>query len=154
MRSNWLMGAAGAVLALGVVALLGASPAVPNARHGGACDGRSPHARLEGKLGDLTLDADTRAKAEQLLAQARTDGKARWGELRDARRAMRDLLEQDSPAVEPLMAQADAIGALETEARKAKLRTMLELRALIGPEQWQALKSSLHHERGEPMEKS
>jgi Spy/CpxP family protein refolding chaperone len=154
MRSNFLVGAAGAALALGVVALLGASPGMPNPRHGAACHGGSPHARLEARLGDLALDADTRAKAEHLLAQARTEGKSRWEELRDARRAMRDLLEQDTPAVEPLMAQADAIGALETEAHKAKLRTLLELRALLGPEQWQALKSSLHHERGEPMEKS
>jgi Spy/CpxP family protein refolding chaperone len=153
MRSNWLMGAAGAALALVVVALLGASTALSNPRHGG-CQGRAPHARLEARLGDLNLDAETRAKAEQLLVQARTEGKSRWTELRDARRAMRDLLEQDSPAVEPLMAQADAVGALETEAHKAKLRTLIELRALLGPEQWQALKSSLHHERGAPMRKS
>jgi len=139
MRSNFLKGAAGAVLALGVVALLGASPGMPNPRHGGACHGRSPQARLEAKLGDLALDADTRAKAEQLLAQARTDSKARWDELRDARRAMRDLLEQDAPAVEPLMAQADAIGALETELQKNRLRAILDIREQLSPEQRAAL---------------
>jgi hypothetical protein len=52
------------------------------------------------------------------------------------------------------MAQADALGALETEAHKSKLRTMLELRALLSAEQWQALKASLRHRKGERMEKS
>lgn len=154
MAKHGWKGATGALLALGVVALLGASPGMPGPHYGrGACHGRSPHARLEEKLGDLSLDADTRAEAEQLLRRAREDGKARWQELREARRAMRDLLEQEAPAEAPLMAQADAIGALETEAHKAKLRTLLELRALLGPEQWKALRDSLH-ERGEPVEKS
>jgi Spy/CpxP family protein refolding chaperone len=67
--------------------------------------------------------------------------------MREARRAMHELLESDAPALEDVMAQADALGALETEAHKAKLRDMLELRALVGPETWEQLRSSLKHRR-------
>ena len=156
MRSSWMMGVAGAALALVVVALLGASTALSKPRHG-SCHGHGADARfdrLEAKLGDLALDAETRAAAEQVLAQARTEREAQREEMRDARGALRELLEQDAPALEAVMAQADAIGALDTEAHKAKLRTMIELRSLLGPEQWQELRASLRHSRGEPMEKS
>jgi len=155
MRSNWMMGATGAVLALVVVALLGASTAA-KPRHAG-CHGHGKGAhldRLEAKLAELELDVETRAAAARVLEQARTERETRRDEMRDARRALHELLEQEQPALESVLAQADAIGALETEAHKSKLRTMLELRSLLGAEQWQALKGSLHHGRGERMEKS
>src|SRR5688572_4333449 len=126
MRSNWMMGAAGAVLALVVVVLLGAGMA--ESKEGRGCHGKGKGAhfdRMEAKLAELEVDESTRAAAEQVLAAARTESEARREELTDARRALRDLLEQDAPAVDAVMAQADAVGVLETESRKAKLRTML-----------------------------
>jgi Spy/CpxP family protein refolding chaperone len=158
MRSNWMMGLTGAVLALVVVALVGAGTAYSKPGHSG-CHGHGKGARLdrlEAKLAELELDADTRAAAARVLEQARTEGDARRDEMRDARRALHELLAQDTPAVEQVMAQADALGALQTEAHKAKLRTLLELRALVGPEQWQELRDSLHRhgQKGERMEKS
>ena len=156
MRSNWMMGATGAVLALVVVALLGASTALSKP-HGG-CRGHHGKGarldRLEAKLAELELDADTRAATALVLEQARTEREARRDEMRDTRRALHELLEQETPALEQVMAQADALGKLETEAHKSKLRTMLELRALLSAEQWQALKASLRHREGERMEKS
>jgi Spy/CpxP family protein refolding chaperone len=156
MRSNWMMGAAGAALALVVVALLGAGTAYSKPGHG-SCHGHGKGARLdrlEAKLAELELDVDTRAAAARVLEQARTEGEARRDEMRDARRALHELLEQEQPAVDQVMAQADVLGALETEAHKAKLRTMLELRALLDAEQWQELKGTLRHRHGERMEKS
>jgi Spy/CpxP family protein refolding chaperone len=158
MRSNWMMGVAGAALALVVVALLGAGTAYSKPGRGG-CHGHGKGAgldRLEAKLAELELDADTRAAAARVLEQARADRAGRRDEMRDARRALHELLEREQPAVDQVMAQADAVGALQTEAHKAKLRTMLELRALVGAEQWQELKGSLHHRHGhdEPMGKS
>jgi len=156
MRSNWMMGAAGAVLALVVVVLLGAGTAYSKPGHRG-CHGHGKGAgldRLEAKLAELELDADTRAAAARVLEEARTEGEARHEDKREARRALHALLEQEAPAVDEVMAQADVVGALQTEAHKAKLRTMLELRALIGAEQWQELRGSLRHRRGERMEKS
>jgi len=156
MRNNWMMGAAGAVLALVVVALLGASTAFSKPRHAG-CHGHGKGAhldRLEAKLAELELDVETRAAVARVLEQARTERETRRDEMRDARRALDELLDQEQPALEPVLAQADAIGALETEAHKSKLRTMLELRSLLGAEQWQALKGKRSHGRGERMEKS
>lgn len=151
-----MMGAAGAAFALVVVALLGAGTAYSKPGHGG-CHGHGKRGgldRLEAKLAELDLDVDTRAAAARVLEQARTDREARGDEMRDARRALRELIDQEEPALDQVMAQADTVGALETEAHKAKLRTMLELRALVGAEQWQELKGSLRHRHGERMEKS
>jgi Spy/CpxP family protein refolding chaperone len=156
MRSNWMMGAAGAALALVVVALLGAGMAESRPRHGG-CQGHGPSARLdrlEAKLADLELDAETRAAAEQLIATARTEGEARRDELTSAREALHELLEQEAPALEAVLAQAEAIGALETESHKARLRSMIELRSLLGAERWQELRDSRHYGRGKRLEKS
>jgi Spy/CpxP family protein refolding chaperone len=44
-------------------------------------------------------------------------------------------LEHENPDEAAVMAQADAIGALKTEAQKHRLRTMLQVRALLTPEQ-------------------
>jgi Spy/CpxP family protein refolding chaperone len=156
MRSDWMMRGAGAVLALVVVVGLGATMALSKPRHGSCHEHGSSRRldRLEAKLADLALDAETRASAEQVLAQARTERETQREEMRDARGALRELLAQDPPALEQVMAQADAIGALETESHKARLRTMIELRSLLGAERWQELKGSRHHERDEPSEKS
>ena len=150
MRSNWMMGLGGAVLALVVVALLGAGTAYSKPRHGG-CHGYGKGARLdrlEAKLAELPLDADTKAAAARVLEQARADREARHDEMRDARRALHELLAKDEPALDAVMAQADTLGALQTEAHKSKLRTLLELRSLVGPEQWKALRESLRQGRG------
>jgi Spy/CpxP family protein refolding chaperone len=147
MKSNWMMGVAGAALALVVVLLLGAGMAESRPRHGG-CHGHGKgdrFERLEAKLAELELDAGTRAAAEQVLARARSESESRREATREARRALHDLLEQEQPAVDQVMEQADALGALETEAHKAKLRTLIELRALVGPEQWQELRASFRH---------
>src|SRR5687767_15650825 len=111
MKSNWVMGATGAVLALVVVALLGAGMAESKPRHGG-CHGHGKGGRLdriEAKLAGLELDAEKRAAVDQVIAQARAESEARREDTRDARRALRDLLEQEAPAVDQVMAQADAI---------------------------------------------
>jgi Spy/CpxP family protein refolding chaperone len=89
-----------------------------------------------------------------VLATTRSERATRREQLSEARRVLRELVEQEA-GVDAVMAQTDAVGALETESRKAKLRTMLELRSLLGPEQWNELKGSFHrHRHGERMEKS
>jgi Spy/CpxP family protein refolding chaperone len=44
-------------------------------------------------------------------------------------------LEQEDPDEAAVMEQAEAIGALRTESRKQGLRTLLDVRALLTPEQ-------------------
>jgi hypothetical protein len=92
MRSNWMTGAAGAVLPLVVVALLGASTAL--SKPYGECRGQHGKGarldRLEAKLAELELDGDTRAVAALVLEQARTEREARRDEVRDSRRALHE----------------------------------------------------------------
>ena len=158
MRTKGMMGLAGATLALVVVLLLGAGMAESKPRHRGCHDGANARFdRLEEKLAALELDDQTRASAEQVLARARAESESQREAKREARRMLHDLLDQEQPVVEQVMAQADALGALETEAHKAKLRTKLELRALLGPDQWQELRDAFRkhrHGRHERMEKS
>jgi Spy/CpxP family protein refolding chaperone len=155
MRSNWTSGLAGAVVAVVAIALLGAGMAESRPKrgcHGHGHDGRLD--RLVAKLADLGLDTQTRAAAAQVIEQARAEGEEQRDEAREARRTLHELLQQDPPAVEQVMAQADTVGALETERRKAKLRTLLELRALLTPEQWEQLHERRHRRGRAPMEES
>jgi Spy/CpxP family protein refolding chaperone len=60
---------------------------------------------------------------------------------------MRTLLEADKPDVNAVLAQADSVGALKTEARKAQLRNLLAIRALLTAEQWTDLKRRMESDR-------
>jgi Spy/CpxP family protein refolding chaperone len=155
MRSNWTSGLAGAVVAFVAIALLGAGMAESKPKRG--CHGHGPSGRLdrlEGKLADLGLDTETRAAAARVIEQARAEAEERRDQAREERHALRELMQQDPPAVEQVMAQADTLGALETERRKAKLRTLLELRALLTSEQWEQLHERRHRRGRAPMEES
>jgi Spy/CpxP family protein refolding chaperone len=52
---------------------------------------------------------------------------------------MRAMLEQDAPDESAVMRQADRIGAIRTEGRKAMLRSLLAVRADLTAEQRQKL---------------
>ena len=43
--------------------------------------------------------------------------------------------------VEAVTAQADSLGALQTEARKVELRALVQVRNLLSAEQWQELEA-------------
>jgi Spy/CpxP family protein refolding chaperone len=61
---------------------------------------------------------------------------------------MRRLLDGESPKLDDVMQWADRIGAAETELKKRRLRTMLEIRALLTPEQRQKLVQIFEERRG------
>jgi len=94
-----------------------------------------PDERLEGHLRELGLDSAQLEKVRALLAGARRTREESEGRLQQAFEQMRSLLEQDAPDEAAVMHQADVIGALRTEGRKAMLRTLLAVRADLTPEQ-------------------
>lgn len=94
---------------------------------------------LERRIAGLGLAAEQEKAAYTIVDQARSDERARRGEMRTAHQRMRELLSQDAPDPRAVEAQADALGALQTESQKARLRTLLALRPLLTAEQWQAL---------------
>jgi Spy/CpxP family protein refolding chaperone len=59
---------------------------------------------------------------------------------------MRNALDADSPVTDTVLAQADSIGALETQAKKIELQAVIEVRKLLTPEQWRQLRAQ--RERG------
>ena len=81
------------------------------------------------------------------IASISKRSQVRAGELHEqihiGRENLRSLLEQDAPDSDLVMKKVEEIGALETEASKHRLTTMLSIRALLTPEQRTEL-SQLH----------
>jgi Spy/CpxP family protein refolding chaperone len=94
----------------------------------------------------LGLDADTRARIHAVADASREEADALRDRIHELHRQMREILRSDAPDEDAVMRQADAIGAAETEAHKHRLRTMLEIRALLTPAQREAL-VEIHEER-------
>lgn len=115
-----------------------ASIAVAGPHHGR--HGKSSGRRLEKAVQQLDLAPEQKTKVQAILDAAKEErAKARL-ERRDAFDQMRALLEQDAPNEAAVLSQADKIGALETEAHKSMLRTLLAVRAELTPEQRAKLK--------------
>ncbi len=141
---GWGVRAAAVGLALGALGAGGIALADGRGPGGGGC-GMWGFGRLERKLDAAPLDDGMRTAADALLDKARAEREAQREVIHAAHEQMRALLEQDPPSLDAVLAQADAIGALETEARKADLTTMMQLRALLGPELWQQVAPGRNH---------
>jgi Spy/CpxP family protein refolding chaperone len=101
---------------------------------------------LERHADRLGLDEATRAKVRAVAEAARPEGDRLREDLHAAHGEMRALLGQDAPDEAAVLAQAERIGAAETALQKQRLRTMLEIRALLTPEQRAEL-VKIHEER-------
>lgn len=110
-------------------------------RHGG------PHGMrgIEHRVEALELDAEVRERVDTILDAARDEGRELRGELRAAHQRMRSLLEQDAPDEEAVLAQADVIGALHTQAHKQHLSVLLQLHPLLSQEQREQLRHRPEH---------
>lgn len=113
--------------------------------------GRSPHAGPAGFIEKyaerLEIDETTRGTIRRIVEEARTRGQEIRASLDQARAEMRNLLTQDSPDDTAVMRQTEKIGALRVERRKNRLRAMLQIRALLTPQQRQALTALREQER-------
>ncbi len=103
---------------------------------------------LERHADELGLGADTREAILAIAAKAREDEAPLDEQLRALHGEMRQLLDGESPKLEDVMQAADRIGAAETELRKHRLRTMLEVRTLLTPEQREKLVKIFEERRG------
>lgn len=104
---------------------LAQSPGVSSSRQG----------RFERLLEETGLDERTLTEVRQVLDASKSDRQELRRNLREAYAHMRSLLEQPQPDEAAVMAQAEVIGGLQTEARKQRLRTLIQVRALLTPEQ-------------------
>jgi Spy/CpxP family protein refolding chaperone len=142
-------------IALGIVCVAGAGLA-PDARacsdrHGSHHRGHhGPGAMIEWQAEELGLDEPTREAVRKIVESSRERGEALHEEKRAARDALHELLEQDAPDHAEVMRQAELVGALELELDKHRLGTLLEIRALLTPEQRKRMSEMRKdfHERG------
>jgi Spy/CpxP family protein refolding chaperone len=103
--------------------------------------------RFEKLIEGINLDQKILTEVKRILNASQAKHKELFGQLRAAHKYMRCLLEQKNPDEAAVMTQADAIGALETEARKQRLRTMLQVHALLTAEQRAKLLERLQTQR-------
>jgi Spy/CpxP family protein refolding chaperone len=101
---------------------------------------------LERHAERLGLDAETLARIRAAADASRPEHERLAGELHALRLEMRTLLSADAPDREAVLRQADRIGAAETALDKHRLLTLLEIRALLTPEQRREL-VRIHEER-------
>jgi Spy/CpxP family protein refolding chaperone len=90
---------------------------------------------LERHAERLGLDDATQARIRAIADARREEGERLAERVRALHGEMRALLDQDAPDTDAVMRQAEAIGAAETEMHKQRLATLLEIRALLTPEQ-------------------
>ena len=129
--------------ALAVAALAAAASARPHfGSHGG-----DRHERFLEHMADLLeLDDETRGAIEERFEASREQARVLREERHDARRELRERMREPEPDRDALFAQADRIGALDTELRQLRLATMLDVRDLLTPEQREEM-AALREER-------
>jgi len=109
-----------------------------------------PEGLVEEHAERLGLDEETRAAIRTIVDESHARAAELHEDHRQARRALRDLLSQDSPDEAAVMQQAERIGAIETEMAKHRLRTMLRIHALLTPEQRKEMMEIRRERHGGP----
>lgn len=116
--------------------------------------GAPPHAGepLEHLVETLGLDEATLTKVYHIIDASRADQRELRRTHHEAHQRMRTLLEQETPDEAAVMVQADIVGAQRTAMEKQRLRTILQIRALLTPEQRTKLLETLRsrHRHGRP----
>jgi Spy/CpxP family protein refolding chaperone len=95
--------------------------------------------RAEELIGDhadeLGLDQNTREQISQIVERSQREADKLRRAHQQAGRTLRQLLELDEPDEQAVMNQADIVGGLEAQRLKQRIGAMLEIRALLTPEQ-------------------
>lgn len=123
---------------LGVAILAGGLVADVAAARGRGKHGHGPppiDRVLERHADRLGLDDALRARIRGLAREGHDAAESHFEELHELHDGLRELLSADSPDEEAVMRQAERIGAVKTELKKQRLRTMLAIRSLLTPEQ-------------------
>jgi Spy/CpxP family protein refolding chaperone len=95
----------------------------------------------------LGLDATQQQKVQAILDAAKPQREEIRGRVRQAFQDMHALLDQDTPDQNKVLAQAEVIGQITTEAHKHMLTTLLAVRAELTPDQRAKLKA-MHEQHG------
>ncbi len=118
-----------------VSSLFIAAAALARPPFGGPPGPPGPPGLIEEHAERLGLDDEARAAIRAIVDESHEHAAELHRDHREARRALRDLLSQDSPDEASVMRQAELLGAIETEMTKHRLRTLLRIHGLLTPEQ-------------------
>lgn len=109
--------------------------------------GGEAHGRFLDRYAErLGIDADTRKQMDAIFEASRAEAKPLEEKLRAGHQEMRDLLNEEAPDPDAVMAKVEELGALRTQLSKLRLTTLLKTRALLTPEQ-RAQMMAIHEER-------
>ena len=116
--------------------------------HGGFLEGRGHHGgRFLDEYADrLGLDEETHEKVRAKIEASRASSEPLRDRMHDGYRTLRDLLMQDAPDRDAVMKRAEEVGELRIALAKRRLATLLDVRALLTPEQ-RAEMIAIHEER-------
>ena len=129
-----------------VLTLAGVSSARPP--FGPPDSDRDPGAFIEENAEALGLDDETLTAIRGIVEQSKAKGDQLHTRLHESREQLKALLDQSAPDESAVMKQIETIGAAETEMHKHRLGTMLEIRALLTPEQREQMTQFRDESRG------
>lgn len=92
----------------------------------------------------LDLDEATQENIRQITGASQDELSQLRSQLHEAYQQMRTLLDADVPDEAAVMQQADTIASIRADMEKTRLRTMLQVRTLLTPEQRAELREKIH----------
>ena len=131
------------------VALFSAAPVHARGPFGHGKHGHGGARFIEHHAEQLGLDDATREAIQAVVAGSAEENSAAREELREAQGAMRALLQEPLPDTTAVMNQADLINEIRGDMHKARLATVLEIRALLSEEQREMLVALMEERRAE-----
>ena len=144
MRGSWMKRTAMIGLALAASATVASGAlAKPHGGHGRG----NLLSHIERGVERIELTAETKQAVYAVLDEARSERRALTDQIRTAREQMKASLDAETPSLDAVLAQADSIGALETQARKIELAAVVKVKGLLTDEQWKQLREA-RGERG------
>lgn len=143
------------VTTVSVIGLLALGLTLPDSGHANRDRGQhhrgAPYLLLEKHAERLRLDAKTLEQIRTISEATKEQSKELRTNLQQARTTMRELLSAENPDKAAVMKQAEIMGAIKTDLQKQRLATMLEIRALLTPEQrqeWTEIVKEFRSKRG------
>ncbi len=132
------------IFTLGAAALaLALTPTHADARPQGRPQGPPPPLAqvIERHADELGLDAATLDEVTALQERQREQTGEVRESIREARESLRSLMDSDEPDEAAVVSQVEALGALQTQARIARVRSDLTVRNLLTSQQLATLRS-------------
>ena len=100
-----------------------------------------PHEVIRKHADELGIDQDTVDQVVDIAEDAKDDMRSLHAKIRQESRALHTLLSADSPNETTVFQQVDRLKAAEAAQQKRQLAVLMDIRALLTPEQLDAIKA-------------